>query len=182
MGYAPRMPELPRMPPRTPARPPEKRKAASPRGRGFVVQTPEFDMLPDGSSRFRVPLSGTAPVDELKGPGRVAYRIKGAQVPKRNDRRPLVTSFWNTPVQEAHLENRGAHVELILTLRAPATPSSRLVPAGDGSAVLHVTFPAGSYLPGGQATPGAETASPSEAGPHDAAPSEAPTNPPDRRP
>jgi hypothetical protein len=112
-----------------------------------VATAPTFELLADGSSRFAVPLSASVAVDETKGADTVVYTMRGVRVPKRNDRNPLVTTFWNTPVRDARLEPHGKGTRFVIRLRAAAAPTSRLVAGEGGRFVLEVLFPKGDWLP-----------------------------------
>ena len=125
--------------------------AASPRS--VIATAPTFEILADGSSRFAVPLSANVAVDETKGTDTVVYSMRGVRVPKRNDRNPLITTFWNTPVRDARLKPDARGTQFVIRLRAAATPSSRLIAGEGGRYVLEVSFPKGDWLPASPATP-----------------------------
>lgn len=113
---------------------------------GPVATLPGFEMLPEGGSRFFVELTQTAQVEERRARGTITYVIHGAHVTIHNNTNPLVTIHFNTPVSGAHLAQAGHDLLFIVTLRADATPSWKMNPGKEGSTVLTVDFPKGSYV------------------------------------
>jgi hypothetical protein len=63
----------------------------------------------------------------------------------RNNRNPLVTTHFPSAVSRAHLVPTATDVELVIELRAPATPTHQIVNREGGGARLEVDFPAGDY-------------------------------------
>jgi hypothetical protein len=127
---------------------PPKHKAAVQKAAstGSVVATyPGFTMLPDGGSRIFVQLSSAVDVQEQKSKGELAYWLKGASVPVHNNRNPLLTKHFNTPVVRAQLAPVRGGVRLLIALRATAAPVHRVRPIEGGGAVLEIDFPAGKY-------------------------------------
>ncbi|MGZ3454038.1 MAG: hypothetical protein ACXWUG_24650 [Polyangiales bacterium] len=118
-----------------------------------VAQWPGFRMLDDGSSEVLVDFSRdpVAPT-EHKAAGSMTYVFKGAHVIKHNNKNPLITVHFNTPVMSVRLvPNKGA-LNLVIDMR----PGANVVPttsvrAGEGgeSKIFAVKFPAGTYLPAG---------------------------------
>src|SRR3954469_25117630 len=70
---------------------------------GAVASSPGFRMLEEGKSRVFVEVSQKVEVTEQKARGRVIYQLRGASVPVRNSRLPLLTSFFATPVGQVEL-------------------------------------------------------------------------------
>jgi hypothetical protein len=50
-------------------------------------------------------------------------------------------------VSEARLKPAGADLLLVIDLRAGTSPSWKITPAKDGTAILQVDFPKGSFVP-----------------------------------
>lgn len=123
-----------------------------------VVTWPGFAMRPDGGSRFFLQL--TAPVDVAHQtlPNKVVVDLQGARIAGTNNRFPLETRFFNTPVVRALLKRNKGTTTLELLLRTPAQPriSSRAAPSGYH--FLYVDFPPGDYLEEAPLAPGAEPA------------------------
>ncbi len=113
---------------------------------GPVATLPGFEMLPEGGSRFFVELSQTVQVEERRARGTITYVIHNAHVTIHNNTNPLVTVHFNTPASTAHLAQSGHDVLFIISLRAAATPTWKMNPGKEGSTVLNVDFPKGSYI------------------------------------
>ena len=88
-------------------------------------------------------------VEKRAAKGAVVLVLKGANVPKANDRRALVTVHFDTPVTRAKLAPAGRDVHLVLELRAAVEPAFRV--ETDKEPRLVVELPKGSYLPSGEA-------------------------------
>jgi hypothetical protein len=119
-----------------------KNKAKKPRASGGpIAMSPGFAMLQGGKSRIFVEVSKKVDVTEHKVQGRVIYRIKGASVPLRNNRLPLLTGFFPTPVMEARLVEQDNDVALVIDLRQASDVEHRIVESESGM-VVQVDFPA----------------------------------------
>jgi hypothetical protein len=112
-----------------------------------IASYPTFEANETGSV-LRVQLSKSVNVtEETIGNGVVVYHLAGAQTHKWNDRNPLVTSHFNTPLRSARLFTDGRRgLALEIDLRASAKPTFAVESGEKGAAVLKVTFPAGSFL------------------------------------
>ena len=119
-----------------------------PAATGPVATLPGFEMLGEGGSRLFVELSQTVQVEERRARGTLTYVLKGAHVTVRNNENPLVTVHFNTPVTRARLVPAGRDVLFVVDLRADVTPTWKINPAKEGSAVLSVEFAKGTYLSG----------------------------------
>jgi hypothetical protein len=106
-----------------------------------------FESMADGSTRLFVELSKPTTYTVKTGKNRLTYLIKGAYAGRRNNTNPLVTVHFNTPVTNARLVPQGRDLKLIVHLRAKVEPSVTMDAGKDGSAVMHITFPKGDYLP-----------------------------------
>lgn len=131
-----------------PARPvsPTSAKASADGGGGVIVEAPGFRMMPDGSSRLVVHIQGTPQVRQHTMRRRITYVLSNAKVPVNNNRNPLLTRYFNTPVKDARLRQYRGDVLFEIDLRADAVASSQLTQAATGQGtVLEVTFAAGDY-------------------------------------
>lgn len=124
-------------------------RAVHPHPSGPIATMPGFEMQADGSSRLFVSLTQTVPVEEHSARGVLTYVLKGAHVALRNNTNPLVTVHFNTPVVRARLVPVGNDLHFIIELRAAVTPTWKITPGKDGTSLLIVDFPKGSYLPAG---------------------------------
>ncbi len=109
---------------------------------GPMATLPGFRMLDGGESRVYVELSGHIDVVPRIQSTTLVFTLKGARVSCGNNRNPLLTSHFATPVARVQLVPHGADVDLIIDLRTPAAPTHRLVdiPATGGVRV-EVDFP-----------------------------------------
>lgn len=107
-----------------------------------IATFPGFRMLPDGRSQVWVNLSKRVSVEARRAPGRVVYVLSGARVTIRNNTHPLVTTYFNTPLDRARLVPTKSAAELVLELRERVEPTYRLANGPGGTSVLEVTLPA----------------------------------------
>jgi hypothetical protein len=127
------------------------------------VIEPGFETLADGSSRLFVELSKQVPFETKTAAGSITYVLKGAHVDKRNNYNPLVTVHFNTPVSQARLVPHGSDLYFVVELRAAVQPTATMDAGKDGTAILKIEFPGGSWLPaqpGASAGPAASSAPP----------------------
>ncbi len=103
-------------------------------------------MARDGSSKIFLQVHGTPTVQQYATRSGVTYVFSNCRVPVYNNRHPLLTQYFNTPVADAALRQMRTDVQLRIDLRAPAVPTARLIELVPGKTVmLEVTFPAGNY-------------------------------------
>ena len=113
---------------------------------GPVATLPGFEMTAEGGSRLFVELSQAVQVDERKARGSLTYVLHGAHVTVHNNTNPLVTVHFNTPVASARLVQSGRDLLFVVSLRADASPTWKINPGKEGSSILTVDFPKGSYV------------------------------------
>lgn len=136
-SYAGVVPGSANLPPRSPA-PQEGR---------LLVTWPGFQQRPDGASRFFLQTTGPVQVEQRPDEGRFVLILKDAELHLRNNRRPLETRYFNTPVEAARIERRGRDLAFVLDLRAPVTPAVSQKRASTGYNFVFLEFPAGNYIP-----------------------------------
>ena len=120
-----------------------RRKATEARA---VINSPGFRMSRNGQSRIFVQIHGKPTVHQYVTRGGVTYVLSHARVPVHNNRHPLMTQYFNTPVADARLRQHRGDVLLRIDMRAPAAPTPRFVElVKDKVTMLEVTFPAGNY-------------------------------------
>jgi hypothetical protein len=104
-------------------------------------------MQPDGSSR--VFIQTTVPVDPgvLPGNRKVVVDLGDAQIVGHNNRRPLYTQYFNTPVTSVELKRDRKHkrTQLVIALRADVSPRVSSEVAHSGFNFVYFDFPAGQY-------------------------------------
>lgn len=113
-----------------------------------VVTWPGFQVAGEGSRIF-IQTSRPVSVQESRGPSRLIYRLPNSVISTRNNRNPLVTSHFNTPVATAFLRRAGRDVELVIVLRAEVQPNVTNSSGADGLQFVFIDFPSGNWLPNG---------------------------------
>lgn len=123
-------------------------RAPEPGGSGPVLMTwPGFQARPDGASRFFLQTTGPVQVEQKHEDGRFVVVLKGCRLHLRNNRRPLETRYFNTPVSSARIERRGRDLAFVMSLRADVTPVVSTQSGANGYNFVLLEFPAGNYLP-----------------------------------
>jgi hypothetical protein len=98
------------------------RREARRAGNRAVIAWPGFQMTPNGS---RVFVATTRPVvvgPPHHTPGRWTYVVSGAYIPLSNNRRPLVTQAFETPVDRAYVRQRGHDAEIVIEMQGDTQP------------------------------------------------------------
>lgn len=137
--------------PQAPAPGPRRHKGHAPprrkRGEKVAVEAGapiagpvSFFRLDDGSTRVSVEVTRKVDVAEGHAEGRLLFRMRGAFIPLRTNRLPLLTGYFPTPVDRAQLVQDGPDVELVIELREATAPTHRVVETPRGI-VLQVDFP-----------------------------------------
>jgi hypothetical protein len=123
------------------------------------VTWPGFQLLPDGRSRIFIQMTGLASHEVSRKGQRLEVRLKDTKLPGSNNKRRLITRYFNTPVLETRLRARKGDVVASLQLREPIEPVLSSETAASGYRFLYITFPAGKYVANAQTPPPASTAS-----------------------
>jgi hypothetical protein len=122
------------------------RIAAQP-GQAALVTWPGFQMLPSGGSRVFVQTSVEVK-PELKREGTsIVLVLPEVSVPAGNNRLPLDTHFFNTPVTAVRTKvgEGGRGVMVVLSVRAEVAPVLRTERAANGYFFTYVDFAPGQY-------------------------------------
>jgi hypothetical protein len=106
-----------------------------------------FHVFADGSSRIWVRLTRAVNVEEHASKGKVTFVLKGAKVPGRNNKNPLITSHFSSSVMSARLLATKHDAELVINLKQDVAPKHRVVARPDGSTSVQIDFPAPSDTP-----------------------------------
>lgn len=134
--------------PKTVAKPTRRASRAAKRTEhtGPVATMPGFTMRADGTSVIFVDLTAPPQVEEHAGKGFVTYVLKGTQVDRANNKNPLETAFYDTPVLRARLRGipKEDDAELQIELRADVKPTFKVL-TEKGQSRLEVVFPAGKF-------------------------------------
>jgi hypothetical protein len=104
-----------------------------------------FEKLEDGSSRLFVELTKPVTFETRKTRNLVTYVLKNTHVSRANNRNPLVTVHFKTPVTSARLVAHGHDLWFVIHLRADVEPTASMERANGGMSVLRVTFAKGDY-------------------------------------
>ena len=133
-----------------PTPPPVQRKTRQLRGANTsdraVVNNPGFRMNANGGSKIFVQIHGKPTVRQFVTRSGVTYVLSNARVPVRNNRHPLMTQYFNTPVADARLRQYKDDVHLQIDLRASAAPTTKLIElVKDKVVMLEVSFAPGNY-------------------------------------
>jgi len=98
-------------------------------------------------SRFFVQVTGDVETETHQEEGRIVIILRRARIHLFNNRHPLESRFFNTPVNRAWLERRGRNVAFVLELRTAVSPQVQVQEGADGYRFVVVSFPSGDYLP-----------------------------------
>jgi len=109
---------------------------------GTLVAWPGFQMVPGGSRVFVV-LTAPQPVGDGGRNGRLrVFHFPNARIALSNNRRPLITEAFDTPVSRAYLRPSRGGSDLVMELRADLEPTVSQETNGQGYHFVFFTFPA----------------------------------------
>ncbi len=127
--------------PGMPSVPPGLRRARRAQGGPTRVAWPGFQMVPGGSRLFVV-LTAPQPVGEATRNGRTrVFHIPSASILLSNNRRPLITEAFATPVSRAFLRPGRGGVDLVVELRAEVEPTISQGTSTQGFHFVYLNFP-----------------------------------------
>lgn len=106
-----------------------------------IVAWPGFQMTPTGSRVF-VAMT-TSPVVSTSNPAALVqvFHLAHARIFLSNNRRPLITESFATPLRRASLRPSRGGVDLVLELRAPIQPSTHTETGPHGLQFLYIDLP-----------------------------------------
>lgn len=106
-----------------------------------------FQPLADGGSRFFVQLTSKIEIEiGAGGSERFIVILKNVRVAGRNNRRPLETKLFNTPVTKAFLRHKKRDTELVFELRSASVPIITNQAGAEGYHFVLFDFPSGDFL------------------------------------
>jgi hypothetical protein len=111
------------------------------------ITWPGFQMMPDGRSRVFVQTTTQVDVSAALVGGNLVVDLGDVKIAGRNNRRPLITKFFNTPVTEVAVQREKKRTRLILSMRAPVEPRVSHEQAQSGFHFVYIDFPPGNYQP-----------------------------------
>jgi hypothetical protein len=115
--------------------------AAGPPGEAAVTFA-GFHVFDDGTSRIFVKITKDVPVEAKRDGKQVDFLLRGAKVVAKNNKNPLITKEFVSPVMVARLLSEKEGVVLRVELREAVAPTHRVSRHPDGSITLHIDFPA----------------------------------------
>lgn len=108
------------------------RSGALRKAKGRLITWLGFQMRADGGSRFFLQMTQKPEFSVKKSEGRIEILLQSARIYMRNNRRPLETRFFSTPVLRSRLRGRGRDVAWIFEMKSQAHPQiSTGIGAGD---------------------------------------------------
>ena len=117
------------------------------------VTWPGMEIRPGSGGRFFVQVTGPVETETHREDGRVVVLLRRSRIHLANNRHPLESRFFNTPVNRAWLERRGRDVAFVLDLRADVMPQVVVQEGADGYRFVVVSFAGGDYLPAAMRQP-----------------------------
>ena len=116
---------------------------------GLWITWPGFMMNDNGGSRVFLQTTGPLKYKMKTQKKKIVLSFKNTQVYLYNNRNPLVTEHFNTPIARINLKRRNKRTELILSLKVDAVPSVSQLTDADGYNYFFIDFAPGNYPQGG---------------------------------
>ena len=112
---------------------------------GNWITWPGFVMNKNGTSRLFIQTTSPISYKKTKKANRVSLSFTKTKIFLSNNRNPLVTVHFNTPMKRAYLRYKKKAAELIIELKTSVTFNIHQVSYDDGYHYLFVDFPSGDY-------------------------------------
>jgi hypothetical protein len=116
---------------------------------GNWITWPGFLMRPDGGSRLFIQTTKELAFEQVTKKNQVQLQFKDTRVHLNNNRNPLVTVNFNTPLKTAFLKRHPKRVDLVMEFKEPAGIVVTQHVDPDGYCYLFVDFQPGKYSTGG---------------------------------
>ena len=118
-------------------------------GSGPTITFTGFHVFDDGSSRIFVKLTSEVPVDARYSGKKLEYTFRGANIPLRNNKNPLITEHFPASIVSARFahDKKGKRREassdprLEIVLREESKPPHKVERMPDGTAIFTVDLP-----------------------------------------
>ncbi len=117
-----------------------RRLARQGRTQAPLVAWPGFQMVPGGSRVF-VAMTRPGVVTETRTPLTRVFHIAGGRVGLSNNRRPLITEAFDTPVTRAFLRSVRGGVDLVVQVRAEVDHRMSQESGPQGLHFVYIDFP-----------------------------------------
>lgn len=122
---------------------------------GPAITFTGFHVFDDGRSRIFVKLTSEVPVEAHYSGRRIEYVFKGAKIPIRNNKNPLITEHFPASIVSARYaadkkgkrRDKTADARLEIVLREESKPAHKVERQGDGTAIFTVDLPKPSTPP-----------------------------------
>ncbi len=109
------------------------------------VTWPGFMLMEDGGSRIFVQATESLKYI-IKDKGTVIIlSLRNAKVHLTNNRNPLVTTHFNTPLKRAYIKKRKKEIQLVMELKVSINPQISRMTDNDGYHYMFIDFPPGEY-------------------------------------
>ncbi|MCP4675750.1 MAG: hypothetical protein GY854_09640 [Deltaproteobacteria bacterium] len=112
---------------------------------GTWVTWPGFMMRIGGGSRIFIQTTVALDYSLQEKKKKLVLKLNDAQVFLSNNRNPLVTTHFNTPVKRAYIKKRRKKTELVVELKVESAPQITQMVDQDGYHYLFIDFPQGTY-------------------------------------
>jgi len=116
---------------------------------GPAITFTGFHVFEDGRSRIFVKLTSEVPVEARYSGRKVEYLFRGAKIPVRNNKNPLITEHFPASIVSARYvadkkgkgREKPADARLEIVLREESKPTHKVERQGDGTAIFTVDLP-----------------------------------------
>jgi hypothetical protein len=124
-------------------------------GHGPAITFSGFHAFDDGSSRIFVKLTTAVPVEARYSGKKIEYIFRGAKVPIRNNKNPLLTTYFGAQVVSARFvqdkkgkgRDKSVDARFEILLREESKPPHKVEKMPDGTAIFTVDLPKPSTPP-----------------------------------
>jgi len=116
---------------------------------GNWITWPGFLMRPDGGSRLFIQTTKELAFEKVAKKNRVQLQFQDTRVHLNNNRNPLVTVNFNTPLKTAFLKRHPKRIDLVMELKESVEIVVTQHVDPDGYCYLFVDFQPGKYSTGG---------------------------------
>jgi hypothetical protein len=99
-------------------------------------------MMTEGGSRVFLQMTREVPYTVSQSTRELTVMLRGCRIHRRNNARPVNTSFFATPVAKVQARQQGQDVKVVIGLRKPVQVQPRLEAGEAGYQFLMFDFPA----------------------------------------